>query len=79
MKNIRLEKIIEGLKRCASNSFEDCEQCPYSYQNNATKPFPQCASLLLIDTITLLTEQDTQLGAMRLILNTHYGKEATRN
>ena len=75
MKNTRFENIIEGLKRCASNGFEECEQCPYSYKNNGTKPFPQCATLLLIDTITLLMEQKRQLALMRLILNANYDKE----
>lgn len=77
MKNTRLEKIIEGLKRCAGSSFEDCEQCPYSYQNNGTKPFPQCAPILFNEAIELLQEQDTQIGKLRVIINTHYGKEAT--
>lgn len=70
MKNTRLEKIIEGLKRCAGSSFEDCEQCPYDRPE-------ECEPILLNEAIELLQEQDTQIGKLRLILNTHYGKEVT--
>lgn len=71
MKNNRLEKIIEGLKHCANSIDVDCKNCPYKAL------IPQCTSTLFNETIELLKEQDTQIGKIRLILNTHYGKQAT--
>ena len=74
MKNTRSEKILNGLKCCASMSFEGCKKCPY---NESVPTIPHCTHLLLSETIELLEKQDTLIGSLRLILNIYYGKEAT--
>lgn len=74
MKNVRSEKIINGLKCCASMGFEGCKKCPY---NESVPTIPHCTRLLLSETIELLEEQDTVISSLRVILNTLYGKEAT--
>lgn len=58
------EKVIEWADKCTSlaHESEDCDECPYHLNHEG---FYSCIECLLMDTVAMLKEQQTEIEQLR--------------